>query len=89
MKTGLKTPKNARKANFEFEVVCLAVAVRRDFTFSVFPLHVRSNWYSLVGLNCPNGTQRSRNKKLYKFLRANSTKKQRDELMKKVCVLFD
>jgi len=75
--------------NFEFELVALAIIVEKNYSFSVMPLNIRSNWFSLKGLNPPNGQRRTKNSKLYKFLKANQTKKQRDELMHRVRVLFD
>lgn len=73
--------------NFQFEFVALAIAVRKDYTFSTMPLNLRSDWYSLKGLN--GDRLKTKNKKLYRFLKANRTKKQREELFRKVTVLFD
>jgi len=84
----MKKPHKVEK-NFTFEIVALAIVVRRDFSFETMPLNIRSDWYSLKGLNCPNGTKRTKSKKLYKFLKANKTRKQRDELMRRCIVLFD
>lgn len=75
--------------NYSIELVALAVIVRKDYTFDVMPLNIRSNWYSLVGLNPTDGRMRTKNKKLYRFLKANQTQKQREETMRRVHVLFD
>lgn len=73
--------------NFEFEIVALAVIVRREFSWDVAPLRIKTNWYSLKELNADR--LKTKNKKLYRFLKANSTEKQREELMKRVRVVFD
>jgi hypothetical protein len=86
MKTAEKRVKNFQ---FDVQFVALAILIKRDYTWSVLPLNIRSNWLSLEGLNAPNGQRRTKNRKLYKFLRANSTKAKREKLMEKVRVLFD
>jgi hypothetical protein len=73
--------------NFSFEITALAIIVRRDFTFDVTPLNIRSNWISLEGLNADR--TKTKNKKLYRFLRAQNTEKKRAEQMKKIRVCFD
>lgn len=82
MKTAHKIEKN-----YSFELVALAIIVRRDFTFDVMPLHIRSNWYSLNGLNADR--MKTKNKKLYRFLKAQTTERKRAEQMKRIKVLFD
>ena len=81
MKTAHKVEKN-----FTFEVVCLGLIVRRDFTFSTLPLR-RSNWISLEGLNADR--RRTKNRKLAKFLRAQNTARKRTEQLRRIKVLFD
>lgn len=82
MKTAHKVEKN-----YSIDLVALAIVVRRDFSFDVMPLRVRSNWISLEGLNADR--RKTKNKKLAKFLRTQNTQKKRTELMKKIRVLFD
>ena len=73
--------------NFQFEFVALAILVRRDFSWDVVPLRIKTDFYSLKGLNADR--LKTKNKKLYRFLKANSTKAKRAELMKRCRVLFD